>query len=232
MKTIYKLMILSMLILYGCAGGEEETFREARGDYMVFLAVTDTSGNDLTKGIGIEVAMYDPNSSYINGEYWITGNEEDYTEGRINPELFTLDILIDGVNPRKPEPAPLVNGRPAYVLDEQPPPSIRLYNGSFFKKVFRNDLSPSVIINPDYNYLMFRTAISIYKMPEKIVFRLTCPYLFGDNEAHDIITWLEPYKWENGETGYLAVCYRMEFEGKELTVDGQHCEPLTIILDR
>ncbi|MDR2910741.1 MAG: hypothetical protein LBV47_05185 [Bacteroidales bacterium] len=92
-------------------------------------------------------------------------------------------------------------------------------------------------INSDYDDCLLFTTKSRKKnddgkFPKKITFRLTFPYLFGDNDAHDIITWWEPYLHENGEETLYTVCYRMEFEGKELTVDGQHSEPLTIILDR
>jgi hypothetical protein len=218
--------------------------------HSVYLAVIDASGNDLTKGIGIEVAMYDPNSDYIDGRYWITSNEKEYTEGRIKPELYTLDIIFeDGIpNPLKPEPAPIVNGYPLYVLDNpNPRPSIGLQKGSFIEKTHPNDFLPPGI-NTDYNYLYFDfSSYKIYGLPsallydipskevpfaEKVIFRLTCPYLFGDNEAHDIVTLWEPYLYENGEVGIYAVCHSMEFEGKELTVDGQRNEPLTIILDR
>ncbi|MDR2910387.1 MAG: hypothetical protein LBV47_03350 [Bacteroidales bacterium] len=211
-------------------------------EYWLHLAVTDASGNDLTKGIGIEVAMYDPNSSYINGRYWVTGNEEEYTEGRIKPELYTLDIIFeDGIpNPLKPEPAPLINGRPAYVLGEIPPPTVGLRKGSSMKMYSHStELLPGV--NPDLNYLIFNfSSYRIYGLPmsllygipsrevpftEKVIFRLTCPYLFGDNEAHDIITW-----WElSGET-FAANCYRMEFEGNEFNVKEGYAK--TVILDR
>ena len=59
---------------------------------------------------------------------------------------------------------------------------------------------------------------------EKIILRLTCPSLFSDNEAHDIVTWWQLKKGFSNPT-----CYRIEYGGKEFPVDERVA---TIILDR
>ncbi|MDR2911434.1 MAG: hypothetical protein LBV47_08775 [Bacteroidales bacterium] len=235
---------------------EENSFYEPSTvpffQHRLWLSFKDASGNDLTKGIGL-FDVWVPGSKdspfFIGDYYWTTGNEEEYIEGLIKPELYTLDIIFeDGIpNPLKPEPAPIINGYPAYVLNNPNPRlNISLKKGSSIKMHSNStDLLPGV--NPDCNYLYFDfKSYKIYGLPsallygipakeipftEKIILRLTCPYLFGDNEAHDIVTWWEPYIYENGEESIYAVCYRIEFEGKEITLDGQHYDVPTIILD-
>ena len=46
---------------------------------------------------------------------------------------------------------------------------------------------------------------------DKIIFRVRCPYVFGDNYIHEIITYWRPAKNDFFE------CYRIEYEGKEIT---------------
>jgi hypothetical protein len=90
---------------------------------------------------------------------------------------------------------------------------------------------PSVFANgtltPDDIYLIFGDAINIIsKFNKKLIFRLTCPDLFGDNEAHDITSWWKLVNYND------PVCYRLEFDGKEFAVKGQREYTATIILDR
>ena len=87
------------------------------------------------------------------------------------------------------------------------------------------------IINDDYDYLLFHTLTETTQpFVEKITLKLKCPYLFGDNETHDIDTW-----WKQSSKGDL--CYRIDFDGKEYTeivYDKLNPYPsiATIILDK
>ena len=87
---------------------------------------------------------------------------------------------------------------------------------------------PKDYATPDYNYLWFDTYSSRIVdeyFAKKVTLRLACPYLFGDNETHDIVTWWEPII---GTT--RATCYRIEYGGKEFPVSEESIA--TIILDR
>lgn len=44
----------------------------------------------------------------------------------------------------------------------------------------------------------------------KLIYKLRCPYIFGDSKMHEIVTY-----WEFCEI--YAKCYRIEFEGQEIT---------------
>ena len=115
----------------------------------------------------------------------------------IKPELYTLDIVFeDGItNPLRHSPLCLANGRL---------------------------LLPS-IANLDSQYLWLGIAsFRKFDFAEKITLRLTCPYLFDDNEAYDIVTW-----WELHD--YYTTCFRVEVDGREFPVKE---DIATIILDR
>ena len=98
-----------------------------------------------------------------------------------------------------------------------------LFNGKTLELLF-----PDVAINENYYFLMFSTpgspTYNIHgdnkdkienKIPfsEKITFTLKCPYPFGNNSAHEIVTWWKPYNMFRGGT----ICYHIEFEGKIIT---------------
>ena len=45
----------------------------------------------------------------------------------------------------------------------------------------------------------------------KLTYNLQCPYIFGDEETHELVTY-----WELNDNIY-SKCYRIEFEGQEIT---------------
>ena len=52
---------------------------------------------------------------------------------------------------------------------------------------------------------------------EKIIYKLRCPYIFGDDETHEIVTWWEAKtEYDYGKLEY-ALCCRIEFNGKVFT---------------
>ena len=225
MKTLkFTVLILTMLIVNSCDKDKDESTQSFPigtsypfFQHMIFISFQNVSGNDLLKNTefvwSINLGMRDT----------------------VKPEFYTLDILFeDGIpNPWKPEPKP-------YVIYDVNYPRLYLAEGW---------LSSSDIAISDYKYLWFNT--SSYKFTglpeallygwetkecdfaEKIIFRFTCSYLFGDNEAHDIGTWWKPYKYKDGKSSIYAVCYRIEFGGKEITVDVfENAAVATIVLDR
>ena len=175
--------------------------------HWLWLSFRDASENDLTKGIYCE-------------------------EGKISisPDLYyALDIIYPygRHNPWYPEPAPIINGVPAWVLDEpNPKPIIYFMEG-------KHAFEWGAVVNSDYNYLLILTKSykyenmegNIFPCVEKITFKLTFPSLFGDDLEHDIVTW-----WELIENILSPVCYRIEYNGKEFPVEEKYVA--TIVLER
>ena len=234
----FMVFILTMLIINSCGKGKDENIDEEiptateetdsigydRGmpypfyKHLLFINFQDASGNDLVKG-----------SEFI----W---NSELGMRDTVKPKFYTLDIIFeDGIpNPWKPEPAPMVdvgNGTqvPLYILDVQYP---RLYLAktitplkSVEKALWFETSSYRDISVPEA--LLYEESL----LAEKIIFRLTCPYIFNDNKAHDIVTWWKLDTDENGELISLyAKCYCVEYGGKEFPVSEESIA--TIILDR
>jgi len=104
----------------------------------------------------------------------------------VNPDLYTL----------------YVEGIPKLIE------SLYFLSGEAFEWLYPD------IANGNYDNLRFR-FISPYfgSFTEKIIFKLKCPYLFGDDTTHEIITWWKPSTKANGCT----FCYRIELADKEFT---------------
>ena len=87
-------------------------------------------------------------------------------------------------------------------------------------------------INENNHYLSFQPQVSPSRylgkeLPpaDKIIYKLSCPYIFGDDAVHEIVTY-----WKPDKSGYQRqLCYLIEFEGKEFPVEESFA---TIILDR
>ena len=88
----------------------------------------------------------------------------------------------------------------------------------------------------NYYYVDHYTSSAIETtMPDKITFKLRCPHIFGDNEIHYINTYWKSEGKREGKSTLRHECYRVEYEGKEFTVDtpeGEHRQFATIILDK
>jgi len=79
--------------------------------------------------------------------------------------------------------------------------SLHLNKGKPFSKVFPE-------LNGKYDYLHFHSWPNYF---EKIIIKLTCPYVFGDDTVHEIVTW-----WKKTER-LGALCHRIEFGDNEIT---------------
>ena len=228
MKTLKLTVLLlsSMLIINSCTDAIEKSVPEAKesiketlevleqenlndGDWfpfyqhMLWLSFQDTQGNDLVKGL----------------EYFYSDNE-------VLPGLYNLAFIYpEGIeNPWNPKPQ-------SGVIYHERTPKLYLHTTPYVP----------VYDDSNYSYLWFYTQSPRHRKDssgkvvdatcaEKIIFRFICPHLFGDNEAHDIITWWKPYVYETGEAGAMTICYRMELNGKEFTVTDGHVA--TVVLDK
>ena len=248
MKTLkFTFLLLFMLMINSCTNKDEGTPQLMKNwgvnpfyQHMVWLSFQDAFGNDLLEGLGFDIREDSGQREFVTGTgerlTWDDGETFIYNPvtkefsivkleclgGAVKPEFYTLDIVFEyGIlNPWKP-----VN---TFYVTYDSYPKITLSSigeWSSFKAI------------SDYFYLMFEASSYKYadfveallygqstkdcEFAEKITFRLTCPYIFGDNEAHDIVTW-----WELHE--YYTTCYRIEYGGKELSVEEGVA---TIILD-
>ena len=215
MKTLKLTVLLAtMLIMNGCNKQKDETFPFYQ--HLLWISFQDATGSDLVTGIGFDYWVTNSNGLIITGG-------EDEPGGTVKSELFSVEYVYeDGIpNPWKPEPKPGV----IYVENH---PEIGLRKGKYYSKEFP--------MNVNYDYLMFDTkSLRDERFPfaEKIIIRLKCSYIFGDDEVHDIITWWKPYIYENRDSSIYGVCYRIEFGGKEFLVEiFENAAVATIILDK
>ena len=120
------------------------------------------------------------------GQHGIVTSEEDAIVGIVKPDLYKLDIIF-----QKPE----------------------LYFGKNILNGVIKDNELGFEKREGYSYLGLRISSRRNKPPEtKITFRLTCPYVFGDDVEHDIVTY-----WKRNDNRYSQLCHRIEFEGKEFS---------------
>ena len=182
--------------------------------YMLWFSFQDTFGNDL-----VEKSVFEVRDSE-------TGETIDFTLVAFDatpPEFYTLDIIFEeGIpNPWNPESNPELNPYTIYHVR---------YPKFYFSS---NGWWDEELNNSEYNYLMFQTHSprnTNIAFAKKILLRFTCPSIFGDDGAHDIVTW-----WEQYPPGGISVkLSRVEYDGKECLLEGgEESHPVaTIILDR
>ncbi len=97
------------------------------------------------------------------------------------------------------------------------------------------DPYPSLILTPStngYRHLFVQTTSAPWYegFLEKITYTLTCPYIFGDDLPHKIVTY-----WKEVNS-YYSVCDRIVIDGREITgitySDKERISFATIVLDR
>ena len=127
-----------------------------------------------------------------SGNDLLEGTESIWHDGKstTKPEYYTLDILYAKGNANSEYP--------------------RIY-------LFEGWLPSPDISNLVYSKYLMLEAVGereTSNFSEKIIFRLTCPYLFGDNETHDIVT-----LWKLEKNDRHPKCYLVEFDNKEFSVE-------------
>lgn len=132
--------------------------------YMIALCFQDALGNNVSEGIGSE--------------------ELRANEGTIDPDLYSLDIVLQNY----------ING------ETVPGPDV--YPQSSSLGTINHDELGTCLVN-DFTRLKSNNV-------RKLTYKLKCPYIFGDEEIHELVTY-----WELSENIY-AKCYRIEFEGQEI----------------
>ena len=160
-------------------------------DYdLLRVSFLDVLGNDLIKGIGYS--------------WWQSDiiPEEEAIGGLVNKGLFTID------HTRYP-PSKILYNEAIVDLPGPPKPIYTVYEPTL-----------SLIKENGFYYFEFSSGYSHPDPPAEIITRiLGCPYVFGDEETHEIVTYWELVDPKLRPTAYAnnrRFCNRIEFGGKEI----------------
>ena len=204
MKTLKLIILLTILTITGCTKDNEKRAEDYPFyQHALWFGFQDTSGNDL-----VEEYVFELRDSETGEVINFTRKKFHTTE----PEYYTLEYVNADGTIRKPLT------HPTAILDVHYP---------------RFALATGMIaapVNDEYNYLWLNAhSLRSHDFVKKITLRFTCLSIFGDDKAHDIVTW---WKWVPAETDpdyYYPVCSHVEVDGKKFPVKESIA---TIILDR
>jgi len=196
MNTKLLICLTSIWVFCSCdkSSGKIEDGEYPFYTYTLYLNILDASGNDRIKGI--EIVDTTNNFAFYDAEHSLVP---------IKHDLYTLDIVFPEGSTNLYIVEPLSGGQPMNH------PELFLYN--------RNG----------YNYIGIDVASYKFTWPDleeiippvgKFVFQVTCPYIFGDEAVHEIVTWweLDPNFSKNYENELTPIyCHSIEFENKEIT---------------
>jgi len=196
MKTIKKITVyfFAFLLAFTSCQNKKETNDFPFYQHCLMVSFQDASGNDLVKGIGFDWSQ--PEGMVIT---------EEEAGGTVKPDLYTLEIVFpEGFkNPWKPEPG-------HDVIFDKHEPALGYGWGCNYNWIGTAEIC-------SYGYLFFETGSlkswgdDPLPFAEKITFKLSCPYIFGNDVSKDIVTyWVCEHKNE-----FSAKCYRVEFDGKD-----------------
>ncbi len=132
----------------------------------------------------------------ISGNDLVKGIEFHDSLGSVEDSLYTLDIIVS-------EPCWNWNND-IYNVPARP---------GFEPAVHRPILGLSR--HNGYSYLTNQFGLPVNDCPKQkiLTYKIKCPYLFGDDAVHELVTyWDIPDK-----SNPSAKCYRIEFEGNEIT---------------
>lgn len=142
--------------------------------------------------------------------------EEEATAGGVNRELYSLEVIY-------------------------PEPCMDTYLLHYSAGGIMDDLFPTLgIFKKDDNYYLVFDEFSYNgggcPAAEKLTFKLTCPYIFGDKEVHEIVTYWKPDpKWD-GIKLLRFFCTHIEVDGKAFTqiehLDAQPISVATVVLEK
>lgn len=151
------------------------------------LGFQDTSGHDLAREF-----IQQPDAIITTD-----GN------GRlINPDLYTLRVVFEDeiLNSWKQHSELLPNNSVMLFTDSTHTDDT---NGNFVHLIF-STFSYKYYFDSNDNK-------TLYPFAEKIIFKLACPYLFGDDAEHDIVT-----RWERSNPYHSTTCTHIELDGKKV----------------
>ena len=202
--------------------------------HAVSLSFVDFEGNDLVKGIDGTEPESSINSNFVApDQYTLTSSPSLYELGHFsNPTAIYDD----------PHPFPRLGFTPSDFQDEWED----VWDEDYFRSVYTEEeydnrmqhVYDSWMENQNarngHNLVSVRmSTLSDDTKLGEITYTLTLPHIFGDSDAHEIVTY-----WCDPSTGpsYYSVCYKVEIDGKEFTdiayANYQQMSVATIVLDR
>jgi len=191
-KFLYSLLVY--LIMSGCSNhvGKHELLGDIDAAYMyqpLWISIQDMSGRDLVKGIG-----YD---------WWRSDSvpEEDAACGAVKPDLYTLEFVFPDQRMERP-------------IDFSADGKVRTYPVLVLRKW--NGYSYLVLEQlQSWKWIDYEAQKQL-PTADWITIKLKCPYAFGDDAVHEIVSyWGKPK--EDDDPRYQS-CERVVLDGKEFTL--------------
>ena len=205
-KTILLITTISLFLL-GCDKEPiDDTVLSVSSDlpvyeYTILISFVDGSGKDLVSSLG--------------EERWQPDGDNTIWGGQINPEKYSLNFIYS--NP------------PSYFTEEQL--SLDSCVAPFFALKFDNYQIPyqtyEQYIEGEgrwYLYNRLRHFIRAWGKDalrqDNIIYRFSCPTVFGDNSTHELIAYWgdDPAPSSNPDAGLHPECIRALFDGQEIPV--------------
>ena len=118
------------------------------------------------------------------------------SSGAVKESLYSLDIIVS---------------EPCWNWDNE------IYNAPA-RPGFEPDVNrPKLALSnyEGYSYLINQFGLPVDDCPKQeiLTYKIKCPYIFGDDAVHELVTY-----WEiPNERNPSAKCYRITFEGNEVT---------------
>lgn len=192
MKSVMRFFVTVSVMLF-VASGCNDTLDSDLYRYIhdIEISITDASGHDLVAPLGDEKWM--PEKERTNR--W---------HGYINPERYNLSIVRPGKDiwqARSMEERQELEG-PFFII-RQHGEDLHPFEGSWLFNDYHN-VSPT----------------EDKELDRQLIYRFTCPEIFGDDAEHDIVTF-----WEaEGRTGIYTYpkCTKAFLGDKELAVEEYH----------
>jgi len=183
MKTIKILVFFALAVM--CSFSSCHTGDPVLVTYTFGLSFQDATGNDLVKGIESD-------------KWWPTDfTEEDAHTGMVKSDLYTLDIIVSKECNNWDNEIYNAPARPGFT----PSPNYPLLGW----------------MRMENGYYCFITGLTLQlgdcPNVETLTLKLKCPYVFGDDEIHEFVTyWNLPKKYSS-----FPECTRITIDGIEIS---------------
>jgi hypothetical protein len=195
----------------------------------LFLGFIDSEGKDLVEGIEVKPKDYIGTDFVALDQYTLISSPDYYELG-----YFSNSTTIY----HDTHPYPRLEFDP-YIPGEWQ------WDESYFRSRFSTEEEYTKFRQISYDlwkeYQNARNGLNLLGIVmdsgdmrlEKITYTLTCPHVFGDDTAHEIVSY-----WRDPDSGpsYYSICYKVTFDGKECTdiayANRQQTSFATIVLDR
>jgi hypothetical protein len=197
-------LLVVLTLLCGCDKENMEGTIAIPGPYHYYVSISfqDASGNDLVKGIAHDWMQF----------HFVSESNPNPDDGFVNLDQYTLDVVFpDHIQAIAEYQTRFWNEQIAkgLILIDDPDSMLDSYFVDYMIVCKRGDyyyldlccISPTNDLDNNKSLLA-----------DKATFKLRCPYVFGDDAEHEIVTYWS-YPPEKGP--YNTYCTRVEFENEE-----------------